>query len=867
VRNYEGVVGLAETKDPILRRNIFVIDRYLRLLDAAGFASGQPTNTGASGNTHGEGCCPNQVDEFERVHDATEGILSFGRATELASAAPLSGHTITRIEGGELNTIFNLNGDTTAGAVTFSTTTVRTGTYSILITKGGAAAANFSLALFFDADGQTASTGPVAACAWRAWIRFSALPDAARQIISIRSGATIRSQLNLSNTGILTLDGVSGTTVLAINTWYELTGVFTSASTGSHSIRISEDGRDRTQEFSNVTPVANGTVLNILFGSTSVAGTYTMFVDDIMLEAGASTSVVDYPPPGGVYAIPLSADGAIADVWGLTGAATRWQACTAPHDAASFIAVTGTGDRNQSFLQTPQAAVTHTINCAQFGSIVGCSTAGNYNSFLKIAISNAVAAGSLTSLTAGAIGGATALQNIGSLQQNSNFTLAPWTEAELEGMVIVAHAAPSAGGQTVSVYTLATQVDVGPAATADFARAIRVTAEDGHVIPAYLVADGSAVNADSQARLVAGYDGTNAQILLTDTSGRLVTVGGGGITVDLADDAAFTVGTSRVVPMGAMADETGTDSVDEGDIGVPRMTLDRKLLIGSELSDDAAFTIASSKVNVIGFLADETATDSVDEGDVGAARMTLDRRIITSSELIDDAAFGIGTARISGTGLLADETGTDSVDEGDIGIARMTLDRRAHVKNTDFSAGAALGDTDANPTTTKVGAVTMFRNEGTTTLSRASGETHATDELGNTDDAGVHVSDIHKSFVVTLTNVSTAYDTNPETQTSASTDCRRFRYAILSFTLDSTGTPTDILFDVEMSPDNSNFYKIGWGFLQDLRYDDTVCATAINESILIEKLDRYVRLVVTATGGTGAGTKFDVTNAKITFFN
>jgi hypothetical protein len=319
--------------------------------------------------------------------------------------------------------------------------------------------------------------------------------------------------------------------------------------------------------------------------------------------------------------------------------------------------------------------------------------------------------------------------------------------------------------------------------------------------------------------------------------------------------------------MGAMADETGTDSVDEGDIGVPRMTLDRKLLIGSELSDDAAFTIASSKVNVIGFLADETATDSVDEGDVGAARMTLDRRIITSSELIDDAAFGIGTARISGTGLLADETGTDSVDEGDIGIARMTLDRRAHVKNTDFSAGAALGDTDANPTTTKVGAVTMFRNEGTTTLSRASGETHATDELGNTDDAGVHVSDIHKSFVVTLTNVSTAYDTNPETQTSASTDCRRFRYAILSFTLDSTGTPTDILFDVEMSPDNSNFYKIGWGFLQDLRYDDTVCATAINESILIEKLDRYVRLVVTATGGTGAGTKFDVTNAKITFFN
>lgn len=819
MRNYEGVVGLAETKDPILRRNIFVIDRYLRLLDAAGFASGQPTNTGASGNTHGEGCCPNQVDEFERVHDATEGILSFGRATELTSAAPLSGHTITRIEGGELNTIFNLNGDTTAGAVTFSTTTVRTGTYSILITKGGAAAANFSLALFFDADGQTASTGPVAACAWRAWIRFSALPDAARQIITIRSGATVRSQLNLSNTGILTLDGVSGTTVLAINTWYELTGVYTSASTGSHSIRISEDGRDRTQEFSNVTPVANGTVLNILFGSTSVAGTYTMFVDDIMLEAGASTSVVDYPPPGGVYAIPLSADGAIADSWGLTGAATRWQACTAPHDAASFIAVTGTGDRNQSFLQTPQAAVTHTINCAQFGNIVGCSTAGNYTSLLKIAISNAVAAGSLTSLTAGAIGGATALQNIGSLQQNSNFTLAPWTEAELEGMVIVAHAAPSAGGQTVSVYTLATQVDVGPAATADFARAIRVTAEDGHVIPAYLVADGSAVNADSQARLIAGHDGANAQILLTDTSGRLVIVGGGGITVDLADDAAFTVGTSRVMPMGAMADETATDSMDEGDIGVPRMTLDRKLLIGSELTDDTAFGVATSKINVVGFLADETATDSVDEGDVGAARMTLDRRV--------------------------------------------------HVKNTDFSAAAALADNVANPTTTTVAAYVHGKRQGGTTYDRVTNEVANSNTTGDTSDRGLHISDVVKYSRTTLTALNTTYDDSPTTATSATVDCSRARTFLFLWNVLRTNAPTDIQVICEFSNDGgTTWFAYRNNFWGQLLYDDIAVGTSpgISRCYSGDCVGDFIRFRIVCQGTTGSAT-FVVSGATLILKN
>lgn len=46
-------------------------------------------------------------------------------------------------------------------------------------------------------------------------------------------------------------------------------------------------------------------------------------------------------------------------------------------------------------------------------------------------------------------------------------------------------------------------------------------------------------------------------------------------SAEIADDAAFTVATSRVMPVGLLADETSTDSVDEGDIGVPRMTLNR----------------------------------------------------------------------------------------------------------------------------------------------------------------------------------------------------------------------------------------------------------------------------------------------------
>lgn len=68
--------------------------------------------------------------------------------------------------------------------------------------------------------------------------------------------------------------------------------------------------------------------------------------------------------------------------------------------------------------------------------------------------------------------------------------------------------------------------------------------------------------------------------LSTDSSGNLRI--SGTVTASnpsvLVDDSAFGIATSSVTAMGALADETGTDSVDEGDIGAPRMTLDRKLL-------------------------------------------------------------------------------------------------------------------------------------------------------------------------------------------------------------------------------------------------------------------------------------------------
>jgi len=59
--------------------------------------------------------------------------------------------------------------------------------------------------------------------------------------------------------------------------------------------------------------------------------------------------------------------------------------------------------------------------------------------------------------------------------------------------------------------------------------------------------------------------------------------------------------------------------------------------------DDSAFTVATDSVSATGFLADETATDSVDEGDIGLGRMSLDRRQLT------DATLQIGDTDVSAT--------------------------------------------------------------------------------------------------------------------------------------------------------------------------------------------------------------------------
>ena len=92
-------------------------------------------------------------------------------------------------------------------------------------------------------------------------------------------------------------------------------------------------------------------------------------------------------------------------------------------------------------------------------------------------------------------------------------------------------------------------------------------------------------------------------------------------------------------------------------VGVTGNALDVNAANASVHVDDSAFAIASDSVVASGYLADETATDSVDEGDIGLARMTLDRRVITSSE--QSGTWDIGTVT-----TLTTITNDVSIDDG-----------------------------------------------------------------------------------------------------------------------------------------------------------------------------------------------------------
>lgn len=128
--------------------------------------------------------------------------------------------------------------------------------------------------------------------------------------------------------------------------------------------------------------------------------------------------------------------------------------------------------------------------------------------------------------------------------------------------------------------------------------------------PAAVSLDGDAVRA--------WYLLNGAQATVLTAAGALI---GGDATNGLDVDVTRVGGNVTVVNGGTFATQV------DGNALTALQLIDNTILV-----DDAAFTPATSSVNMAGFQADETATDSVDEGDAGAARMTLDRKVIVTPQ-------------------------------------------------------------------------------------------------------------------------------------------------------------------------------------------------------------------------------------------
>lgn len=165
--------------------------------------------------------------------------------------------------------------------------------------------------------------------------------------------------------------------------------------------------------------------------------------------------------------------------------------------------------------------------------------------------------------------------------------------------------------------------------------------------------DYQALKTDSVGRLYVNASGVavpitdNSGSLTVDNAGTFAVQisanvpGTGATNLGKAEDAAHASGDTGVFSLAVRSDTLAATSGTTGDYEAFHTDSVGALWTRSsgELADDAAFTPATSRVLPAGFFADETATDSVDEGDIGAARITLDRKQIVT-EYVHAAAGG-----------------------------------------------------------------------------------------------------------------------------------------------------------------------------------------------------------------------------------
>lgn len=267
-----------------------------------------------------------------------------------------------------------------------------------------------------------------------------------------------------------------------------------------------------------------------------------------------------------------------------------------------------------------------------------------------------------------------------------------------------------------------------------------------------------------------------------------VVAGGGSGGTSAADDSSFSVASGSGTPVMGLADETDPDSVDEGDVGVVRMTLTRALHVnlrdsagaevavggGTQYTEDAAAAANPVGTALIMVRDDALSGQTTTDGDNVAARGTdkgelyvkhVDAIPVTdnSSTLsVDDGAgsltvdntvlsvVGSGTeATAQRVTIATDSTGVLSVDDNG---SSLTIDQSTASNLNAQVVGSIAHDSADSGNPVKVGAKAIAHGTNPTAVTAADRTDIYANRHGILWTIGGHPNVITRSVLITDAN-------------------------------------------------------------------------------------------------------------------
>jgi len=254
-----------------------------------------------------------------------------------------------------------------------------------------------------------------------------------------------------------------------------------------------------------------------------------------------------------------------------------------------------------------------------------------------------------------------------------------------------------------------------------------------------------------------GADGDYAALSLDSTGALRVTGGGGG--TQYAEDAAHSSGDTGTMALGVRRDANTSLVGTDGDYAPFQLDASGSLKVaiisgagsgGTSATDDGAFSVGSGSGTPIMGLADETTPDSVDEGDVGVVRMTLSR------------ALHVNLRDSSGTELTAGaQYAEDAVHaSGDMLTMAGAVRRDTAASSSGTNGDNSTLNVDANGKLWVNAEVTAALPAGTNAIGKLAANSGV--DIGDVDILSIAAGDnnIGNVDIVTMPNVTLAAGTN-----------------------------------------------------------------------------------------------------------